>query len=208
MSDTIIDTPSTTEPASPTVDTPAVTPEVTPGSTTDSTTTDIAPVTTDTPSTDLIDEMSEAELLAAIDSIMNPVTSTRPTEPTSFPSETPAPASTPADDVNAEIARLTKEVELSVDKDAEIELMKGELQSKQESVDLVEKTWTAFAEAIPMLAEILPNFVKAGEDGTVSYDNEVIPLHFRPDNWKRVEENTIVGPLVTALLKGEQLDIP
>jgi len=70
--------------------------------------------------------------------------------------------------------------------------MKGELQAEKENVALVEKTWSAFAEAIPVLAEILPNFVKANQDGTVSYDNEVIPLHFRPDNWKRVEENTIV----------------
>lgn len=121
------------------------------------------------------------------------------TEPTSFPAtNTETPPET--GDVNAEIARLTKEVENSVDKDAELETLRAERLAEKSNVDLIENTWTALAESIPLLGEILPNFIKSNDDGTVSYDNESIPLHFRSENWKRVEEDPIIGPLVKARL--------
>jgi len=211
MSDTIIDSNNSTA----AVDSPS---ETTPVSTSETPVT-IDPVTpSETPpidnpenatsnSTDVIDGMQEAELLSIIDSIMNPKTDPA-TEPTSFPTTTPVETPSATDDVNAEIARLTKEVENSVEKEAQLEALKAERQAEKDNATLIENTWAALAEAVPLLSELLPNFVKSNEDGTVSYDNESIPLHFRSENWKRVEEDPIIWPLVKARLSGEQVDIP
>jgi hypothetical protein len=151
--------------------------------------------------------MTEAELLSIIDGVMNPKTEPA-TEPTSFPAATTTETPPATEDVNAQIARLTKEVENSVDKDAELEQLRLDRQAEKESTELIENTWAALAGSIPLLSEILTNFVKSNDDGTVSYDNESIPLHFRQENWKRVEEDPIIGPLVKARLSGEQVDIP
>lgn len=101
------------------------------------------------PTVDVLEGMSEEDLIAAITEAMGPKEPVTPTEPVNFPAPEVATAET-------EIDKLQKEVNL----EAELETMKDELSKKEQSSQLIENTWSAFVNAIPDMQTMLEGFVK------------------------------------------------
>ncbi len=196
-----------------TVDTPAPVADV-PSTPVEATTPDIpATVTNDTTpssSIDILDGMNPEELTAIIEEAMKP----RPTEPVSFPADTVKkdtipPETTPeSDTLWSEIDRLNEEVKGKIGLEAELETMRDELETEKQNSQLIESTWSALVTALPDLQSVLESFVKKWEDGKISYDETVIPTHFKAENRKRVVEHPVVWPLVLALEKWEEINVP
>ena len=207
MTDTIVDAPApvadvpSTPVEAPAQDTPVSTPTDTPSS--------------DTPADqnsaiDVLDGMNPDELTAIIEEAMRP----RPTEPVSFPADTAkkdeVPPVTTADpnDLWSEIDRLNEDLKWKISLEAEMETMREDLESEKQNSQLIENTWSALVTALPDLQSVLESFVKKWEDGKISYDESVIPTHFKAENRKRVVEHPVVWPLVLALEKWEEINVP
>jgi hypothetical protein len=121
-----------------------------------------------------------------------------------MPSETtPTP-----DALWSEIDRLNEEVKGKIGLEAELETMRDELETEKQNSQLIESTWSALVTALPDLQAVLESFVKKWEDGKISYDETVIPTHFKAENRKRVVEHPVVWPLVLALEKWEEINVP
>ncbi len=199
MTDIIVDTPSTPIEAivPATVDTPVTDPVDAPPQDT--------PAEAN-PAIDVLDGMSPEELTAIIQEAMKP----RPTEPVSFPEDTAKKDEIipVANDLWSEIDRLNEEVKWKIDLEAQIEMMRGYLESEKQNSQLIEDTWSALVNELPDLQAILQSFIVKWEDGKVSYDGAVIPAHFKSENRKRVVEHPVVWPLVLALEKWEEINVP
>lgn len=140
-----------------------------------------------TPEHSPLDDLSEEELLAAIEAAIE--ASEKPTEPVSFPEPKAKNA-----ELDSEIQALLKQ------KESELEEAKRNLQEKQSQSEQIESAWWMLNQALPDLPDILTKLV-AWEEGA-------LPIFYRKDFQERLQSDTVLWPLIDAHVRGEKPDYP
>jgi hypothetical protein len=153
----------------------------TPQEPTPMTTTEWTPEETLTPTPESI--LSDADL----DAIIASLDSVPTVESTSTPSPA-TPDTMPADTLMESIDQLIGQLDLEEAKTTELNQMIADID-------------TLYGNIENLIGKDVAEKLALG-------DTENVPLHYIPDNWKRIEEDTILGPLVVAKLKWESIDIP
>ena len=138
-----------------------------------------------------------------LDAILNPKDTTKetPTEPVLFEEKKEdAPDDTTVlleslDQMVEELNKKDESEEATLAKLTEIEKAKAELEDEikgvEELFDKVQSViWPEVAQAMAL------------------WDMDKVPLHYVPENWKRLESHPVLWPLATSVLKWETIDVP
>lgn len=183
MSDVTNSTESVEAPVTPEVvveNAPEVTPEVTP----------TEPQVEPTPEISSLDDLSEEELMAAIEAAI--AASEKPTEPVSFPKVQPK------EEVSAELNSEIKEL-LQL-KESELAEAKRTLQENQSTTEQIESAWWMLNEALPDLPDMTTKLI--------AWDADAIPVFYRKDFQERLQSDPILWPLIEAHGRWEKPDYP